>query len=157
MANESKPARTWIARSFTLLEDIVYVGLGLLLAASALVLLGSSVTEFVRNIAANTLTQNIVVLLDRILLVFLVVELLYTVQVSFREHTIAPEPFLLVGVIAGIRRVLVITAEFGHAPSVAENVLQRFILELCVLTALIPVLVFSLLMLRKRQISAERD
>ena len=30
------------------------------------------------------------------LLVLLVVELLYTVQVSFREHKLLPEPFLLV-------------------------------------------------------------
>jgi hypothetical protein len=33
--------RTWIARAFTALEDVVYVGLGLLLGASALVLLVS--------------------------------------------------------------------------------------------------------------------
>jgi len=32
---------TWIARAFTALEDVVYVGLGLLLGASALVLLVS--------------------------------------------------------------------------------------------------------------------
>jgi uncharacterized membrane protein (DUF373 family) len=40
------------------------------------------------------------------LLILLIVELLYTVQVSFREHAVMPEPFLLVGLIAAIRRVL---------------------------------------------------
>jgi uncharacterized membrane protein (DUF373 family) len=157
VVTESKP-RAWIARTFTLLEDVVYVALGLLLAASALVLLGSSAVEFFRQIAEDTLTQNIVVLLDRLLLVFLVVELLYTVRVSFREHSIAPEPFLLVGVIAGIRRVLVITAEFGHAQTVADTILQRLIMELGILTVLIPVLVWSLLMLQKRRVTeAEKD
>jgi uncharacterized membrane protein (DUF373 family) len=53
-------------------------------------------------------------LLDRILLILLIVELLYTVQVSFREHALVPEPFLLVGLISAIRRVLVVTAEFGE-------------------------------------------
>ena len=43
----------------------------------------------------------------------MIVEILYTVQVSFREHALIPEPFLIVGLIAGIRRVLVLTAEFG--------------------------------------------
>jgi uncharacterized membrane protein (DUF373 family) len=158
MAAETKPpTRAGIARVFTLFEDIVYAGLGILLALSALVLLGNSAIELTRTIGANTLPQNIIALLDRILLIFLVVELLYTVQVSFREHTIAPEPFLLVGIIAGIRRVLVITAEFGHLPAPSDNVLYRFVLELAVLTVLIPVLVISLMMLRKRQISAERD
>ncbi|HSP13288.1 MAG TPA: phosphate-starvation-inducible PsiE family protein [Thermoanaerobaculia bacterium] len=155
MTAEPGPAtRAGIARTFNILEDIVYAGLGMLLAASALVLLGNSAIEFVRNIAANTLTQNIVALLDRILLIFLVVELLYTVQVSFQKHTIAPEPFLLVGVIAGIRRVLVITAEFGHVPAPADTTLYRFVIELAVLTVLVPVLVLSLLMLRKRESSA---
>lgn len=42
---------------------------------------------------------------DRILRILLVVELLYTVQVSFREHGLIPEPFLLVGPMAAIRRI----------------------------------------------------
>src|SRR5229473_705893 len=101
MAIDSKPAtRAWIARAFTAIEDVVYAGVGLLLGACALVLLVNGAIAFVQNVARNTLTANIVVLLDSILLIFLVVELLYTVQVSFREHTIAPEPFLLVGVIS---------------------------------------------------------
>jgi uncharacterized membrane protein (DUF373 family) len=49
-------------------------------------------------------------LLDRMLLILMIVELLYTVQVSFREHTLVPEPFLIVGLIAVTRRILVVTA-----------------------------------------------
>ena len=100
MTSETKPvSRAWIARGFTIVEDVVYIGLGLLLAASALALLVNGTYTFAQTIASGTLVQNIITLLDRILLIMLVVELLYTVQVSFREHTIAPEPFLLVGVI----------------------------------------------------------
>jgi len=159
MSNESKPQlRTWIARTFTAVEDIVYAGLGLLLAAAAIVLLIGSVITFAKNIAPDTLSTNLIALLDRILQILLVVELLYTVQVSFREHTIAPEPFLLVGIIAAIRRVLIITAEFSHIPQPPEAVFHRFLLELAILTILVLVLVVSLLLLRQRagQISAER-
>jgi uncharacterized membrane protein (DUF373 family) len=159
MRDQSKqPIRTWIARVFTTVEDVVYVGLGLLLAIAAIVLLVGGFVAFAQNVAANTLGANIIALLDRILLILLVVELLYTVQVSFREHTIVPEPFLIVGIIAAIRRVLVITAEFGHVPQPADAVFQRFLWELSILTVLVFVLVVSLLLLRKRpgQISAER-
>jgi uncharacterized membrane protein (DUF373 family) len=55
----------------------------------------------------------VVDLLDRILLILMIAEILYTVQVSFREHTLSPEPFLIVGLIAATRRILVITAEFS--------------------------------------------
>jgi uncharacterized membrane protein (DUF373 family) len=135
----------------------VYIGLGLLLAASAVSLLVSGIISVVQSIYGGTLAAEVILLLDRILLVLLIVELLYTVQVSFREHSIVPEPFLLVGVIAAIRRVLVVTAEFGHVPLPAEPVFRRFVAELAVLTILILVLVISLLLLRKRgEIAAER-
>ena len=94
-----------------------------------------------QNLMARTLTGNIVPLLDRILLILLVVELLYTVQVSFREHGLIPEPFLLVGLIAAIRRVLVLTAEFAQIHDEAETVFKHFIIELVVLTVLIVALV----------------
>jgi uncharacterized membrane protein (DUF373 family) len=88
--------------------------------------------------------------LDRVLLILLLVELLYTVQVSFREHALVPEPFLLVGLIAAIRRVLVLTADFGELHNQPEAVFQHLVMELAVLTLLIVTLVISLFLLRKR-------
>jgi uncharacterized membrane protein (DUF373 family) len=149
-----QPKRAWVARAFTVVEDIVYLGLGLLLAGSALTLLVSGVISFGQNLIGGTLTANIVPLLDRILLILLVVELLYTVQVSFREHGIIPEPFLLVGLIAAIRRVLVLTAEFAQVHDEPETVFRHFVIELAILTVLIVALVFSLVMLRKRGAAA---
>ena len=124
MAVEKTMSRAWIARGFTIIEDIVYVGLGLLLSASAITLLVSGFITLGVAIRDTTLTTNIISLLDRMLLILLIVELLYTVQVSIREHSIVPEPFLLVGVIAAIRRVLVITAEFGHLPELPEAMIH---------------------------------
>ena len=86
-------------------------------------------------------------------MILLVVELLYTVQVSFREHGLIPEPFLLVGLIAAIRRVLVLTAEFAQGHDEPETVFKHFIVELVVLTILIVALVFSLVLLRKRGVA----
>src|SRR5476651_1164996 len=80
------PARAWIARTFTIVEDVVYVGLGLLLAASAIALLIAGGVSFVKDVAAAPFSSSVIGLLDHILLILLVVELLYTVQVSFREH-----------------------------------------------------------------------
>jgi len=142
--------REWVARGFTIVEDIVYVGLGVLLAGSALVLLVTGLIAFGEQLIARSFSGNVVSLLDRILLILLVVELLYTVQVSFREHALMPEPFLLVGLIAVIRRVLVLTAEFSQVQGQPEEAFGRFIKELAVLTFLIAALVVSLVVLRKR-------
>ena len=148
--DEAQPNRAWVARAFTVVEDVVYLGLGVLLAGSSIALLVSGVITFGQNLAGGSLTSNIVPLLDRILLILLVVELLYTVQVSFREHSLIPEPFLLVGLIAAIRRVLVLTAEFAQAHDQSETVFKHFVVELVVLTFLIISLVISLVLLRKR-------
>ena len=151
------PARKWIARAFSIVEDVVYVGLGLLLAAAAVALMVDGVTSFVEHFGKVSTFANTVSLLDRILLVLLVIELLYTVQVSFREHSVMPEPFLLVGLIAAIRRVLILTAEFSPERPLSEVMFRHFVIELAVLTALIISLAFSLLLLKKRGVSsAER-
>jgi hypothetical protein len=92
---------------------------------------------------------QIVNLLDQILLILLVVELLYTVQVSFREHGLIAEPFLVVALIAVIRRILVITAQVAHLPEAGDVVFRRAMLELGVLTVMVLVLVGSLIMMQK--------
>jgi uncharacterized membrane protein (DUF373 family) len=156
MSSSPSPARdhrTWIARCFTWVEDIVYIGLGLLLACYAFYLLVTAAHEFASSILAvlrDSGTVKMVELLDKTLLVLLVVELLYTVQVSFREHALVPEPFLLVGIISAIRRVLVVTAEFKELQEKGLN-FQNFAIELAVLTVLILVLVISLVLLRRRE------
>ena len=145
----TEKTRTWIARAFTVVEDVVYVGLGLLLAGSASALLVGDAVQLVRNLMGGTFSASVVGLLDQILLILLVVELLYTVQVSFREHAVVPEPFLLVGLIAVIRRVLVLTAQFGEVKERPEEVYRHFFIELSVLTFLVVALAASIVLLRK--------
>jgi uncharacterized membrane protein (DUF373 family) len=142
--------RNWVARGFTAIEDAVYVGLGVLLGASAIVLLATGGVQFVRALGSGSFSQEAVSLLDQILLILLVVELLYTVQVSFREHALVPEPFLLVGLIAAIRRVLVLTAEFGQMQQHSEEEYRHFFIELSILTFLILAVTFSLMLIHPR-------
>lgn len=143
-------ARERIARGFSLVEDIVYVGLGLLLAGAALVLLVSLVVFFGRGLLAGTVYGSIVSVLDQILLILLIVELLYTVQLSFREHVLIPEPFVLVALIASVRRVLVLAAELPKVVESGGVQFQNAMIELGVLTAMTLTLVGCLVMLRKR-------
>jgi hypothetical protein len=94
---------------------------------------------------------GVINLLDRTLLVLMLVELLYTVQVSFREHALLPEPFLIVGLIAATRRILVVTAEFSVADKSggAAGRFREGMVEIALLTLMTVALVASLLMLRR--------
>jgi uncharacterized membrane protein (DUF373 family) len=57
-------------------------------------------------IAAETLR-----VMDQLLAVLMLVEILHTVRISIHSHYLVTEPFLVVGLIASIRRILVITLE----------------------------------------------
>ena len=124
-AEQLESARTWVAKAFSWVEDAVYVGLGVLLAGCALTLLASGALTFWQQLLARSLSGNIVQLLDRLLLILLIIEVMYTVQVSFREHSLAPEPFLIVGLIAVIRRLLVLTAELPQLIDKADPAIFR--------------------------------
>ena len=155
-ASLGKDKRAWVARQFTRVEDAVYVGLGLLLAACAAALLVAGAADYISSLAAGTLPDRIIEILDRILLVLLVVELLYTVQVSFREHTLVPEPFLIIGLIAATRRVLVLTAEFKKLLQQGQQAFRDGMIELALLALIIVALVVSIVLLRKRGAAADR-
>jgi uncharacterized membrane protein (DUF373 family) len=142
--------RERIAQGFTRVEDVVYVGLGILLAAGALALLMDAGLMLGRQILAGAMPGPIIDLLDRILLIVMIVELLYTVQVSFREHALVPEPFLIVGLIAATRRILVVTAEFAKLAQAGGAVFLHAMMELGLLTAMVLAFVLALVLLRKR-------
>jgi uncharacterized membrane protein (DUF373 family) len=150
-------ARDWVARIFTRIEDVVYVGLGVLLAGTAIVLLAAGAYDFVAYLVAGALPSHVVELLDRILLILMIVEILYTVQVSFREHTLVPEPFLIVGLIAAVRRILITTAEFARMIEEGGELFRNAMVELSVLTVMVLALVASLLMLRRRGSAATAE
>jgi hypothetical protein len=150
-------ARELVSRAFTRVEDVVYIGLAVLLAGSALVLLGTSVIDFARSVLSGSLATTVVALLDQLLLVLMIVEILYTVQVSFREHALVPEPFLVVVLIAATRRVIVLIAEFADLAERGELAFRYAMVELALLIAMILAVVASLLMLRKRGPAAVAD
>jgi hypothetical protein len=156
-AKARAPVRTikdWIAAGFTTTEDVVYIGLAALLAVSAVTLLAATAYGAGQALITGELPARIVELLDRILLVLMIAELLYTVQVSFREHTLSPEPFLIVGLIAATRRILVLTAEFSELIERGDTAFRNAMIELGLLTLMVFVLVASLVMLRRRGVPA---
>ncbi len=139
---------------FLTVEVVAYVVLGIMLAVAVLIGVGGAAVSLWGAIEANGEAQALVVAVDRLLFVLMVVEVMHTVRVSFRSGRLVCEPFLIVGLIASIRRVLVITLETSqaHQPGKwspdAQALLNSTMLELSVLGGLILVMVISIFMLR---------
>lgn len=139
-------------RSFLKIEMLAYVVLGLLLALTAfvgIVSAGESLWDTVRNHGDLDL---LVTTIDRLLFVLMLVEILHTVRVSFLSGTLVCEPFLIVGLIASVRRVLVITLESTQANQKwsAESgaILHATMMELAILAGMILIMVVSICLLR---------
>ena len=91
--------------------------------------------------------------LDRLLLAFIFVELIATIKVTQTERGIfIAEPFLLVGLIAAVRRILLLTAQLEQAESIEK--FQNMIIELGVMRGLVIVLTIALYFTRRMRLSA---
>jgi uncharacterized membrane protein (DUF373 family) len=127
-------------------EKVVYYGAAFALLVTIVMLFVSVGTALLAVFEVGPLDTALLVL-DRVLLIFIFVELLDTIGIFVRENEIIAEPFLLIGLIAVVRRILLVTAEAEQTIGTAE--FPNLILELGVLTALVISLSFALYFTRR--------
>ena len=96
----------WVDQAIAITEDVVYGVLAIVLVGGAAILIGDAVVQLIDEAGGNveTAVRN---MLDRLLLAFILVELLGAVRATIRERRLVAEPFLLVGIIASIKEVVV--------------------------------------------------
>jgi uncharacterized membrane protein (DUF373 family) len=96
---------------FHQVEQQYYVVIASALAVAGAVLFIHVVYRFVVDTLEQGVAGSILKFLEGLLLVFIVAELIHTVRAVIDENVLITEPFLIVGIVAAIRRIIVITAE----------------------------------------------
>lgn len=138
-----------IDRVYLVAESLVYAFVALCLVAGAATLLVDAVSHFVDDLS-ETLTVAATELLGTLLLVFVFVELLAAVRATMRERRLIAEPFLLVGIIATIKEIVVIAgAERQEKREFSE--FRDAMVEIGVLSGVVLVLAVSALLVRRRE------
>jgi len=138
-----------------LLEASLYIIVGVMLSGAAISVLFDAVGILWRGISAHALSGSGLQVLDQLLFVLVLVEILHTVRISIGAREILIEPFLIVGLIASVRRVLVITmqaaklTEEGHNTAEAISAFHNSMIELGLLGILVLVFVLSIYVLRR--------
>ena len=95
-------------------QDYVAAVVGVALILLAAVLIVSGLAGFVHVLITNNglATKNVLAaatgLLDRLLLVLIVAEIVHTVVLSLRAHRLVAQPFIVVGLVAVIRKILLV-------------------------------------------------
>jgi len=130
-------------------EVLLYGVIGILLAVAAVFVVIGTVHELAESISSHAgAVQTGVTVLDRVLLIMIIAELVYTVRLVLRTREIVVEPFLVVGLIAVVRRILVVTAQFERLPATG-HALTNLLLELGLLGFLALALATALALVRR--------
>jgi uncharacterized membrane protein (DUF373 family) len=124
------------------------------LAIAGLILFGNGIYAFITSFGDGALSLKTLALLDAMLLVFIVTELIHTISAVIRERVLLLEPFLIVGIVAAIRRLVLISAEAKSLLGKPE--FSDAMLEIGVLTAAIVLLSLSIFLLRHTDRSEPR-
>ncbi len=150
------------AHLFEWIESLFFYALGVMLAVAALVAFLEAVYLLAADILHGAGAQGIVVVLDRVLLVLMLIELLYTVRISVQSREIQCQPFLIIGLIAAIRRVLVVTLQTSmlsptkstSAKGIGEHgILASSSGELLILSLLIATMVGAIAVLKRAKVA----
>jgi uncharacterized membrane protein (DUF373 family) len=155
MAEEPSEVSTRTNTVFFHVEHAVYIALGVLLSVLAVVALAHAGLNVLRSLTKWDDAEQVFTIMDELLFVLMLAEILHTVRVSIQSGTLQAEPFLIVGLIASIRRVLVITlksSENQKAASWSQDRIADFtssMVELGVLAVLILVMVVSIYLIRR--------
>jgi uncharacterized membrane protein (DUF373 family) len=136
-------------------EDAIYAIIALFLIGSGSLLMFGAGLYIAQNFNVNNIQPMIVHVLDETLLVFMVVELLHTVRITLRDHALAAEPFLVVGLIAGVRRILILTASSDSLQSGPQFFV--YWVQLLLLIVLVVAMVVALFIWRRATIPLGRE
>lgn len=129
-------------------EDVIYVGIAILLTISAAALLVSAASGLTQ-VRDTATTEVVLLVLDRLLLVFIVVELLFAVRVILGKREVVAEPFLVVGIIASIKEIIVLSVEAAKYVD-QDKKFENAILEVGVLGVLVLLLAIAAIILRAK-------
>ena len=137
-------------RVLVVVEDAIYVSIAVLLAVAAggvLVRAGIELWSTLPDDDPNAL----VTLLDSLLLVFIFVELLYAVRTTLKERQILAEPFLIAGILASIKEIIVLSVTAADDYIDKGPQFARAMVEIGLLAVTVLLLAGTAVLLRKKE------
>ena len=138
--------RDVVARRLRGAETVVYIIVAALLCVGSALLLGDAVYQLVTHLD-DGVDVAAADMLDALFLTFIFVELLSAVGTTIRKGELVAEPFLLVGIIASIKEILLIA---GTEDKTGEAFREAMI-EIGVLGGLSLVLALAAFLLRLKE------
>jgi uncharacterized membrane protein (DUF373 family) len=125
-------------------ETAIYLVVSVLLVVAAAFTIVGTATDVIEGGRKRAIVDTGAFLLDRVLLLFIFAELLFALRVVNFGGRLQVEPFLLIGLIAVVRKILVLTAETERGATSAS----AFLIQIGALSGLTLVLAVAIFLLR---------
>src|SRR5687767_5209613 len=146
--NQDARLREKTADFFGYIEDFFYVAVAGALAIVGAIYLGYTIYDFVTHaFSGDDFSILVIELLGGLLLVFIFTEIIHTIRAVIDEKILVAEPFLIVGIVAAIRRIVVLSAEAKDL--LGKPTFTDAMLELAVLTLMVVLLGLTVFLLRR--------
>src|SRR3712207_1601018 len=149
MDRDPKPMRAFVGILETF-EGIAYLTIAFALSVPVVMLVISAVVSMLAVLEGGVFGTALAVL-DSLLLAFIFVELIDTIRLAVttsESRIFLAEPFLLVGLIAVVRAILLLTANLHHGLSMEQS--QVLLIEVGILAFLVIILSSALYFARRR-------
>src|ERR687898_1904146 len=148
-ADRERRDRSGIAVLLGYGEFLIDTVVALALIVGGTILLGVVVYDFVHDLGQGPFIAVVLELLSGLLLVFIFTELITTIRVVIARRRVVVEPFLIVGIVAAVRRLIVISAEAENLLGTAE--FRDLMLEIGILAGTVLLLGATVFLLRIRR------
>ncbi len=136
----------WLDRWGYITACLSFLVLGMLI-------FGYSWFEFFRQVPLGFLQASITLIKD-LLLVIILLELFRTVLGFLQSERVRLEPFLHVGVIASVRKILTTGAEFSHSKDTPKEMFDLYLMDMGLHIVVILVLMIALYLVKKSEAAA---
>jgi uncharacterized membrane protein (DUF373 family) len=147
---EREPVAEPADRVLRIAENVVYSFAGVLLAGGAVIVL-AAVTYHLAGDLGDGVEKGVTTALDGLLLVFILLELLAGVRATMKERKLVAEPFLIVGIIASIKEIVVLTLESKDIYRSDPEAFRNAMWEIGVLASVILLLAVAGYLVRRKE------
>ena len=153
---EREPIADPADRVLRIAENIVYSVAGVLLATAAVIVLGAVSWHLAKDVGKGV-EHGVINFVDGLLLVFILLELLAGVRATMKEKKLVAEPFLIVGIIASIKEIVLLTLESKEVFETDNPAFDNAMTEIAILAGVIVLLSLASYLVRRKEREPEEE
>jgi uncharacterized membrane protein (DUF373 family) len=154
MTENVKTVFIWLER----LDRWGYICVGVSLLAIGLFMFLFGWISFAKDVRQDSALNSSLELVNTLLLIVILLELFRTIVRFLETDVLRMEPYLAVGIIACVRRMLTASAELGDLQEVPADFFEKYLRDMSLNAGLVIILIVGIYLLRTKPVpSDERD